>query len=215
MGYKAIAFEAGNFFHIYHQGNSGESIFRCDENFRYFLDKYAMYIQPLCETYAYALLPNHFHFAVRFKQVEIIESVLRERYIELHPNLTPAEFKTPLELSRGISKQFSDFLNGYTQGFNRWHKRKGRLFGESLKRKKIDSIKYLLKLIHYIHMNPVHHGFCNIMDEWVYSSYRSYLDEKPTRLSREKSLVLFDGLENFNSIHKKQIDKTFLLELEF
>jgi len=215
MSSKAIPFEPGSFYHIYHQGNAGEGIFRCDENFRYFLEKYAIYIQPLCETYAYSLLPNHFHFAVRFKEEEVIRRVLQERFVEIHPDKTPAELKTPPELAQAVSKQFNDFLNGYTQGFNRWHKRKGRLFGESLKRKKIDSIEYLLNLIHYIHKNAVHHGFCNAMDEWIYSSYHSHLSEKPTRLSREKGLALFNGLENFNAIHQKQIDKTFLLELEF
>jgi hypothetical protein len=55
----------GRFYHIYNRGNNGENLFVQQRNFPYFLQLYAKYIQPVAETYAYCLLPNHFHFGIR------------------------------------------------------------------------------------------------------------------------------------------------------
>ena len=67
MGNKREPFEPGSFYHVYNHGNADDHIFRSDENYLYFLRKYAQYIDPIAHTYAYCLMPNHFHFAVRIK----------------------------------------------------------------------------------------------------------------------------------------------------
>ena len=57
----------GHYYHIYHRGNNREIIFREERNYRYFLKRYAKYIEPVAFTYAYCLLSNHFHLAIRVK----------------------------------------------------------------------------------------------------------------------------------------------------
>ena len=54
----------GDFYHIYNRGNNRETIFRTAENYRFFLERYVYYIEPIAATYAYCLLPNHFHLFV-------------------------------------------------------------------------------------------------------------------------------------------------------
>ena len=34
-------------------------------NYIYFLEKYAQYIQPIANTFAYCFMPNHFHIAIQ------------------------------------------------------------------------------------------------------------------------------------------------------
>ena len=49
-------------------------LFREADNYRYFLDKYEKYIEPITTTYAYCLMPNHFHFLLRINnKQEIIQ----------------------------------------------------------------------------------------------------------------------------------------------
>ncbi len=67
MGNKREPFEPGCFFHVYNHGNGDDNIFRQDKNYAYFLKKYGEYIEPVAETYAWCLMPNHFHFAIRIK----------------------------------------------------------------------------------------------------------------------------------------------------
>ena len=76
----------GCYYHIYNRGNNRENLFIERRNYPYFLKLYAKHIQPVAETYAYCLLPNHFHFAIRTlsilkknKRQTIIAKVIRAK----------------------------------------------------------------------------------------------------------------------------------------
>jgi putative transposase len=43
-------------YHIYNRGINGENIFKEERNYKYFLQKYAQYIEPIADTFAYCLL---------------------------------------------------------------------------------------------------------------------------------------------------------------
>jgi len=58
---------SGTTYHIYNQANGSENLFKENENYRYFLQQYKKYIHPIAHTYAYCLLPNHFHFLLAIK----------------------------------------------------------------------------------------------------------------------------------------------------
>ena len=72
-----IPLQPAKCYHILNHANGFENIFRRDANFLYFLEKYRLYISPIAETYAYCLMPNHFHLVVRIRQRETIESLIR------------------------------------------------------------------------------------------------------------------------------------------
>ncbi|HEX4372500.1 MAG TPA: hypothetical protein VHZ50_04255, partial [Puia sp.] len=56
-----------SYYHIFNHANGDENIFREEENYRFFLEKYVLYIHPVAETLAYCLMPNHFHMLVKIK----------------------------------------------------------------------------------------------------------------------------------------------------
>jgi len=64
----------GGIYHIYNRGNNRENLFYTADNVRFFLDRYTKYMEPTLETYAYCLLPNHFHLLERVKTKEEIEA---------------------------------------------------------------------------------------------------------------------------------------------
>ncbi len=63
-------------YHIWTHANGIENLFLNDENYFYFLEKYSLYIEPVAETFAYCLMPNHLHLMVRVKEEnEVLEFV--------------------------------------------------------------------------------------------------------------------------------------------
>jgi putative transposase len=61
----------GQYYHIYNRGNNRENLFVEQRNYPYFLKQYTKHILPVAETFAYCLLPNHFHFAIRTRTEEV------------------------------------------------------------------------------------------------------------------------------------------------
>ena len=103
--------------------------------------------------------------------------------------------------SKRVSRQFSNLFNSYAQAFNKENNRKGSLFANRFKRILIDSNEYLIKLIHYIHHNPVKHGLVNSLTDWKYSSYRSILSTNNILIERHEVIELFSDKNNFEYCH--------------
>src|SRR5690554_6121754 len=60
------------YYHIYNHANGNENLFREQKNYEYFLEKYKQHINPIAETIAWCLMPNHFHLLVKIKTEEEI-----------------------------------------------------------------------------------------------------------------------------------------------
>ncbi|MEO9475513.1 MAG: transposase [Cyclobacteriaceae bacterium] len=176
--------ESGLFYHVYNHANGDENLFRQDENYHYFLKLWAKYIEPIADTYAYCLMPNHFHALIRIKSEENMG------------NQTGFQ-----NLSGFISKTFSNFFNAYAKAYNKMYERRGSLFNRPFKAKEIDSDAYLIAVITYIHRNPVHHGFCDTLEAWPHSSYHAYYSQQATKLKRQETLEWFGGVDAMEKRH--------------
>lgn len=176
--------EPGYIYHIYNRGNNGEDIFKEARNYYFFLQKYIEYCSPVFETYAYALLKNHFHLMVKIKEKVIVQRHDGKGEIELNP-----------------SRQLSHFFNAYSQAINKASHRHGKLFEEPFKRKKIDSDNYFTSLIYYIHFNAQHHGFANDFREWEFSSWHHYLSNENGVIQKQTVLDWFGSTQLFINAH--------------
>src|SRR5512133_1557698 len=58
----------GNYYHIYNRGIDSCNLFQETDNYEYFLALYDKYISPVAYTYAWVLMPNHFHLLVKVKE---------------------------------------------------------------------------------------------------------------------------------------------------
>ena len=182
----------GNFYHIYNRGIDSCNLFTEPDNYEYFLSLYDKYISPAADTYAWVLMPNHFHFLVRLKEEEN------------DADFTPDRVRNPV---RGdTSLQFSKLFNSYAQAFNKRIGRRGNLFQRPFKRKIIENDQYLKQVILYIHNNPVHHGFCEQPIEYPWSSYLTCVSIKPTKLRRDKVIGWFDNQANFKYLHEQKVE---------
>ena len=186
--YKA-KLDANSYYHIYNRANGKDKLFLTDDNYKFFLQKYDMYISPIAETLSYCLMPNHFHFLIKIKSDATLTA------------LSGFKTLTGQNLSNKLSQQFSHLFNSYTQSFNKQHNRSGSLFARPFNRIKISSEEYLINIVNYIHQNPVTHNYVNEIDDWTYSSYTSFLNNKSTKVNIEEILNLFNDIDNFIYFH--------------
>jgi REP element-mobilizing transposase RayT len=196
MGNKRPPFEPDTVFHVYNHGNAEDNIFREEENYYYFLKRYAEYIYPVAKTYAFCLLPNHFHLAVEIRPADKLVDFFQEKY----PDRDPQSLGNFADL---LSNQFKNFLISYAKSFNKMYDRKGSLFLDNINRKPITNQTYYKNLISYIHRNPVEHGFAKHPVDWPFSSYQIILAQKKTQLEREQVLNWFGGKEAFVENHEE------------
>ncbi|MEO5910649.1 MAG: hypothetical protein ABIP95_07155 [Pelobium sp.] len=194
------ALQIGQYYHIYNHANGDDNLFREAKNYPFFLTKYHLHIDPIAETIAWCLMPNHFHLLVRIKD----EVVLKQDFPKFGTLENLDNEEKERRLSYLLSKQFSNLFSSYSQSFNKVYQRRGSLFLKNFKRKEIDSTDYLLQLIIYIHLNPIKHGFTKQLEDWEWTSYPSFFTASPLLASE-----LFDTKIGYEKAHE---DKCHLFQ---
>jgi putative transposase len=196
--------EPDKIYHIYNRGINGENIFKEERNYSYFLEKYAKCISPIADTYAYCLLKNHFHLAVKIKnEQEILDFYLTKKNNVGEARSLPDvknDVKIP-DVTKIINQQFAVLFNGYAQAINKAFNRTGGLFEESFRRILVDNDHYFTELIYYIHHNPQKHGFVNDFRDYPHSSYHSHLSMALTKLRRDEVLAWFGNRNEYEKFH--------------
>ena len=185
-------FCSDSLYHVYNRSVGGTLLFREEENYRYFLDKWEKYLKNYCNVLAYCLLPDHFHFFIKINDLSG-------------------------DVHKILIEQFKRFFNSYSLGYNKYYGRHGSLLQRKFKRKRIDNEKYFTLLVYYIHHNPIHHNLVKKFSDWKYSSYHSFLSQKKTKIARNLVLSWFGGRDNFIEFHEeyKEISKDKKKDLGF
>ncbi|WP_430933419.1 transposase [Saccharicrinis sp. 156] len=181
-----IPIQEEKFYHIWNRGNNRENLFYNNGNYEYFLRLYAEKLDDVLETYAFCLLPNHFHLLVRTK--------LFRYHSQTAANMNP------------VSNAFKNFFAAYSQAINIQQKRTGSLFQKPFKRLEVKTTKQLANLVHYIHINPQKHGICGDFRYYPWSSYERMLKNKPSKLKKEEVVTWFGHSDNYLRYHARDVD---------
>ena len=189
---KPVPLQYETYYHIYNRGTNGETVFRQKRNYLYFLTLYLKYFHPFVETFAYCLMPNHFHFLVLVKSFAEIEE--------------PYQAVTP-------SQAFGNLCNAYAKAVNNAFGRTGSMFEHPFGRKPVTDDGYFMNLVVYIHRNPQKHGSVDDFRDWPYSSYDAILHDKPTRVDKTAVLDWFGSVNIFQEIHKEELDEKLIADL--
>ena len=193
-------FLPNTYYHVFNHAVGKEKLFLSADNYHYFLHLFDKYICPVADVLCYCLLPSHFHFFIATKDIETIRYQIKTREYkrEEQPDCVP-DF---------LLQQFSNCFNAYTKALNKQQARMGKLFMEPFNRRKIDSTEYFTKIIHYIHANPVHHGYCQRVEDWVYSSYHPIISRN-LWLQWEEVVQFFGSIESYKAFHQQPIQRKF------
>jgi putative transposase len=138
-----MKFQTGNFYHFYSRSNNEEIIFKDENDFLFFLERYRRHLDPFVSTLGYCLMPTHFHFII----------------------------KVITEDCGLLKKNIAALLGGYTKVVNKLRGRHGSLFQPRAKAKEINDERYLLTLLAYVHQNPLRAQLAKRLEDWKYSSY--------------------------------------------
>lgn len=135
--------------------------------------------KPLIEVYAFAFMPNHYHFLI--KQLE----------------------------DRGISKFISNLQNSYAKIFNLKNDRNGALFQNAFKAKRIETDEQFIHVSRYIHLNPVTAyliEFDKLVD-YMWTSFEAYaLGREMEFLNTEFLLKMFGSNERYIKFVSDRVD---------
>lgn len=212
----SVPLEPDKIYHIYHQADGNNDLFYSKENYYYFLKQYAELLAPVMETYAYCLMPKHFHWLIKIKSEKEIFDFLRTNG-KIIDDIGFNEFKHLLvEIPHHpgnifgihLSKQLKTFFSAYMQALNKQFNRKSNLYSHHFYRQVIDETRDAKEKIMYIHCNPVYHKLTDTMEGWKFSSYTAHLSDKPSMIKRDWVINLFDTKENFIVCHHDHLEKT-------
>jgi hypothetical protein len=162
------------------------------------------------DLFAYCLLRNHFHAAVRIKsEEEILAAIHTLRVSRATGHQTrqgnpadPEEGQTGKPLgSQYASIRFSNFFNAYAKTINKAYGRTGSLFQHPFGRVPLTTDREFWNVIAYVHQNPQRHGFVSDFRDWRYSSYGIILAEKPTLVKRNEVMKWFGTREDYLALH--------------
>ena len=194
------------YYHIYNRGTNRENIFIEERNYALFLNLFEKHVLPVVDLFAYCMMKNHFHMAVRVKsEEEILETrkTLRVSSISTRQpkewnsaNQEEGQSRKPLG-SKYVSDRFSNFFNAYAKTINKAYGRTGSLFQHPFGRVPITTDRQFWNVIAYIHQNPQKHGFVKDFREWKYSSYEVILTEKRTPVKRTEVMKWFGTREDY------------------
>ena len=188
----------GQIYHIHARGQDGGDVFFEERTYAHFLRLYAKCVEPVADTYAYCLLPDHVHLLVRLRTEAETPAISENPRVpkDLHP-----------------SHLCSILFNAYTKAINKAYDRSGNLFQKPFGRVEVTSDVHLVHLMAYIHQNPEKHGLVGDFRDWPHSSYHALLSDEPTRLRREEVLAWFDGPAHFRQFHQQPAMELLIADL--
>lgn len=189
--------EPDYFYHSFNRANGKQNLFVEPRNYDYFLRKYIKYVSPIAHIYCYCLMPNHYHFLIKIKDIQTLN--------RFFGNKAPSDFK---DWSNVLSKQFSNFSNAYAKAFNNAIGRSGSLFSRPFRRKKINDFDYLRKVVQYIHCNPIESGLAAKPEDYPYSSYNAICELNSRIVDAKTVMDWFGGIENFKLVHQEPFHNT-------
>ncbi|HCX65068.1 MAG TPA: hypothetical protein DHN33_07650 [Eubacteriaceae bacterium] len=98
------------------------------------------------------------------------------------------------ELQENISNAMKRINVAYALYYNKKHHKKGQVFYDRFKSECINDPKVLLKVIRYVHKNPIQSGYVLRLTEYKWSSYLEYIDRLERNLvEKERVFSLFES----------------------
>ncbi len=176
--------EPDKIYHIYNRGIDRTNIFYNAYDYKFFLRKYIQYVSPHVKTFAFCLIPNHFHFLLKTNPESSYDKI--------------------------VSEQLRRFFIVHSQRINSHNNRDGNLFCKSFKRIQVNNEDYWKRLVFYIHYNPVKHKLTENYKEYPYSSYNYYSRGDNTLIDLNWALSIFGSFNDFSDYHKHLHDEIYI-----
>jgi REP element-mobilizing transposase RayT len=138
-----------HYYHVYNRGVHKSPIFFSDDNYEHCLSLLKKYNEQYgVSITAYCLMPNHYHLLLR------------------------------QDRGGSIARFLQTTFNAYTQAVNKQELFHGTLFEGRAQSLCVDSEAYLLRLVCYIHCNPVIAGLVGSPELWKFSDFSFWIGKQ-------------------------------------
>lgn len=175
--------ETGNIYHVLSRSIQNIPIFGKPRQCQVFLDLIDFYNQTNPPT----------KFSYRSVPLLLSESESKKKKVVkiLNYCLMPNHFHlTLLQISDGgITFLMQHVLNSFSHFYNKKFNSKGPLFQSCFKAIKVENIEQLTHLSRYIHLNPVTSGIVEKPEDFLFSSYNSYIGTVKSNLIYSKPIL--------------------------
>lgn len=172
-----------NYYHVMIRGNNREPIFNGDKEKKYFLDV----LQDQNED----------------NMVDIAAYCLMNNHVHI---IIKADL---INLTNAIKSVNTT----YAMHFNRMRDRVGHVFQDRYKSRTINDENHLLRVIRYVHNNPVKAKIVKLPDEYMWSSYNEYNKKSSYILGNQRAFIMGffnNSLERFAEFHRQSDDNEYL-----
>ena len=173
-------FQENTYYHIISRGNN-QNVFLHIRDYKKFLSGLEKYSRKFqVDIIAYALMDNHIHLLIK---------------------QGPA---------KTISRFMQSLMTSYATYFNIKHRRIGHLFQGRFKHIQVETDEYLVHLSRYIHLNPSSAAMVKKPEDYMWSSYRHYLNLDKTPFVNEAPVLGYfsrkDSVEDYKNFVESRID---------
>ena len=184
-----LPLEPNKVYHLFSHAVHNNDLYYSPENYAFFLRRWQHFSKGYFETYAFCLMPNHFHFCLK---------TLPQPQLDASSKLASSS-----DVDKIYSKIINNFLSSYAQALNKHRQREGTLFRGRFKRLPIADREYFRDVICYIHHNPIHHFGVDNYSDWSFSSYNFFQHElKELSLKTDTVLSVFNQSGGFYEYHE-------------
>lgn len=133
-----------------------------------------------------AIYINDYH---RYDFLKVLARAVSLYAVEIHAYcLMDNHYHLLIRTPRPNLSRAMQFINSvYSARFNKIQERDGPLFRGRFKAVLVENNKYLYQVSRYIHLNPVEAKLAKLPEEYRWSSYLDYLEERPCLLPELKT----------------------------
>jgi putative transposase len=178
----------GQRYHVYNRGNRRQRIFRDDSDYRSFLRKLSMSSWKYkVGVVSYALMPNHFHLVLGQPSGGSIERLMNS---------------VACSIAKHVNAKYGEV---------------GHLFQGRYRYSRINSDESLIRVVKYLHLNPVAAKLVRHPLEWPYSDFAEYANmadgavgNLQSQMHRGEGPLLPCSLREYLSMIQEDLDKGVL-----
>jgi putative transposase len=189
-------FAPGAIVHVYNRGNNKEKIFFDEQDYKAFLSRLGLAL-----GFDEKELQKETMLSLPYSRVRITNA--NKNDFKLHAFcLMPNHFHLLIEQINdvSISKLLLKMCTSYSMYLNKKYKRVGNVFQDAFKSVSIEDDAQLMWTSAYIHMNPVKDEIVKLPENYKWSSYKDYTEERNLPIVTKNFILgLFgnkDGVKN-------------------
>jgi len=198
-------FNFNQHYHIYNRTNNKEKLFLSDENRSYFLKRFSYYLMPYQYSHAYALMGNPFHFCIKIKPQQEIETYLNqlpesEHTVAIYKYLESYDKESAI--NNLIIGQYQRFFISYAQAYNKMYNRKGNLLNKNFKKSVFDPDEKFKYMQYYLHHNARKHNVIHDFKAYKWTSYHEILSGDSKLIDVAFVINRFGDLDSYIEFHE-------------